>query len=1123
MSPFGGWLLACLCWFFCCLYSHGESYIPPKARRFTNCLDTSGCPDNSLCESTQYGKYCVCKDGFYNYNDYLHVTCPEGQCQVKEASCQTPFACYNESYLCNCPTGKMKSVVKQGDRNITICTDDIKPECNHDTECPSNSVCSRKNCYCISGFLSPKGVPLLEFQEDCKDIDECENSPCGNNTVCTNTLGTYSCSCEEGYRNVPLNPKTLNCIDKDECENSPCGPHTVCTNTIGSYNCSCQNGYRNTLLNSTTLNCTDIDECSLNTANCTSNSICKNTNGSYNCVCLPGYEDYSNGGNITCKDIDECSLNTANCTSNSICKNTNGSYNCVCLPGYEDYSNGGNITCKDIDECSLNTANCPSNSICKNTNGSYSCVCLPGYEDSSNGGNITCKDIDECSLNTANCTSNSICKNTNGSYNCVCLPGYEDSSNGGNVTCKDIDECSLNTANCTSNSICKNTNGSYSCVCLPGYEGYSNGGNITCKDIDECSLNTANCPNNSVCKNTNGSYNCVCLPGYEDYSNGGNITCKEPASYCDSQEFEACRRQNYRNEQCSIFQRFNHIRQSVCQENQKKPSVENVTNEISQVLNETLTNVIESSSPAEVTSLLNEVEQTLLTLFIQHPITQRTSAPGLDVVMKVSNDSCSDISNFLTLELLKNSMEVPCKHISGQNDGAVFISYTDLQSSLPNFIQKDKESSKHHLSGDIISHVVTGALTVKDTDNMDPPVSFYLLHIEDFNPSHQLKCVFWDKTGWSSRGCVTKTQNASHTLCNCSHLSTFAVLTLFHEEENIQNSQILSWITRIGLAVSIFCLMLSFLTFVLCRTLKSAHSSVLSALIGCLFLAQLLFLLGIGRTGNRVICAIIAGGIHFLFLCAFSWMSLESILLFLTVRNLQAMNYLSSRHSHFPLLCAFGFGIPTIIVTITASLRPTEYGTSRICWLSLNIIWSFLGPILVHIVVNTILLIFTLHLLRVKLSSLNANVSTLKDKRLLVFKSLAQVFILGCTWFLGYFQFGSGAIVMSYLFTIFNSLQGAFIFLVHCLLNRQVRDEYKKLFLRIHPHKSESEALSNITMPMTMKTSNVYETTEHSCSSKEVYSTFVMELPCSDQVPLPNQLPHAHVGAWNASDSATEA
>ncbi|XP_034647805.1 adhesion G protein-coupled receptor E2-like [Trachemys scripta elegans] len=64
--------------------------------------------------------------------------------------------------------------------------------------------------------------------------------------------------------------------------------------------------------------------------------------------------------------------------------------------------------------------------------------------------------------------------------------------------------------------------------------------------------------------------------------------------------------------------------------------------------------------------------------------------------------------------------------------------------------------------------------------------------------------------------------------------------------------------------------------------------------------------------------------------------------------------------------------------------------------------------------------------------------------RLLTFKAIAQLFILGCTWSLGLFQVSSAKMVMAYLFTIVNSLQGVFIFLVHCLLNRQVREEYRR-------------------------------------------------------------------------------
>lgn len=57
---------------------------------------------------------------------------------------------------------------------------------------------------------------------------------------------------------------------------------------------------------------------------------------------------------------------------------------------------------------------------------------------------------------------------------------------------------------------------------------------------------------------------------------------------------------------------------------------------------------------------------------------------------------------------------------------------------------------------------------------------------------------------------------------------------------------------------------------------------------------------------------------------------------------------------------------------------------------------------------------------------------------MLTFKATAQLLILGCTWCLGVLQVGPAARVMAYLFTIINSLQGAFIFLVYCLLSQQV-------------------------------------------------------------------------------------
>lgn len=60
----------------------------------------------------------------------------------------------------------------------------------------------------------------------------------------------------------------------------------------------------------------------------------------------------------------------------------------------------------------------------------------------------------------------------------------------------------------------------------------------------------------------------------------------------------------------------------------------------------------------------------------------------------------------------------------------------------------------------------------------------------------------------------------------------------------------------------------------------------------------------------------------------------------------------------------------------------------------------------------------------------------------MTFKAIAQLFVLGCSWGLGFFMVeGIGEMigsVIAYIFTIINVLQGVLLFVVHCLLNRQV-------------------------------------------------------------------------------------
>ena len=88
------------------------------------------------------------------------------------------------------------------------------------------------------------------------DIDECTEDPCDHN--CTNTDGSFTCSCNNGYE-LDDNGRSCNgmyimliiinclllyilCIDIDECLSGPCPSHMICNNNDGSYSCDCPDG-----------------------------------------------------------------------------------------------------------------------------------------------------------------------------------------------------------------------------------------------------------------------------------------------------------------------------------------------------------------------------------------------------------------------------------------------------------------------------------------------------------------------------------------------------------------------------------------------------------------------------------------------------------------------------------------------------------------------------------------------------------------------------------------------------------------------------------------------------------------------------------------------------------------
>nr|XP_018669649.1 uncharacterized protein LOC104266258 isoform X1 [Ciona intestinalis] len=350
--------------------------------------------------------------------------------------------------------------------------------------CKNGGTCSRASfgvysCACTASFMGP----TCEI-----DVDECLTNPCHSLATCTNTVGTFICTCNAGYTGDGLAAGT--CANINECTlpSHNCHANAACTDTIGSFTCACNTGYTG---NGVT--CTDVDECTVGTHTCHAQATCTNTVGSFTCACNTGFT----GNGLTCTNINECTLPSHNCHANAACTDTIGSFTCACNTGYT----GNGVTCTDVDECTVGTHTCHAQATCTNTVGSFTCACNTGFT----GDGFTCTNINECTTGAHNCDVNADCTDTPGSFTCQCKTGYTGNGN----SCVDIDECTLGTDNCHASATCTNTVGSYTCMCNAGFTGDG----FTCIDIDECVLGLHNCNtslNDQVCLNTMGSFNCLC-------------------------------------------------------------------------------------------------------------------------------------------------------------------------------------------------------------------------------------------------------------------------------------------------------------------------------------------------------------------------------------------------------------------------------------------------------------------------------------------------------------------------------------------------------------------------------------------------------------------------------------
>ncbi|NXK24124.1 AGRL3 protein, partial [Arenaria interpres] len=351
------------------------------------------------------------------------------------------------------------------------------------------------------------------------------------------------------------------------------------------------------------------------------------------------------------------------------------------------------------------------------------------------------------------------------------------------------------------------------------------------------------------------------------------------------------------------------------------------------------------------------------------------------------------------------------------------------------------------------SPVITAAINKEFSNKvyLADPVVFTVKHIkvkENFNPN----CSFWSYTKrtmtgyWSTQGCRLLTTNKTHTTCSCNHLTNFAVL-MAHVEVKVVHDLLLDFITWVGILLSLVCLLICIFTFCFFRGLQSdrntIHKNLCISLFGQSWYQHLSLRLSIL---TQIACAVFAALLHFFFLAAFTWMFLEGVQLYIML-----VEVFESEHSRRKYFYLVGYGMPALIVAVSAAVDYRSYGTDKVCWLRLDtyFIWSFIGPATLIIMLNVIFLGIALYKMFHHTAILKPESGCLDNIKSWVIGAIALLCLLGLTWAFGLMYINESTVIMAYLFTIFNSLQGMFIFIFHCVLQKKVRKEYGKC-LRTH-------------------------------------------------------------------------
>nr|XP_029133071.1 adhesion G-protein coupled receptor G2 [Labrus bergylta] len=487
--------------------------------------------------------------------------------------------------------------------------------------------------------------------------------------------------------------------------------------------------------------------------------------------------------------------------------------------------------------------------------------------------------------------------------------------------------------------------------------------------------------------------------------------------------------------------------------------------------------------------VLEEAVQTVLSPDVALLVTPADGTNFQETFFSISNPNDVQISE-ADSSIPQGSIRLPPSLTqnlsSGEQQLASRVHFNFYQKST---VFQDRSLGVRRLNSGILGASVANLSISGLQDN----VTINLRNTEPIPANFVAICVFWDFTmndgsgGWNQDGCSVLKSTDNETVCGCNHLTSFAILLDLSRTPLTSRVQatILTFITYIGCGISAIFLSITLLTYLAFGKLrKDIPSKILIQLCVALLLLNLVFLVDawLALYPNALgLCISTAWFLHYFLLVAFTWMGLEAVHMYLALVKV-FNSYISCYMLKFSLV---GWGVPMIVVIIVIAIDKNNYGlvsygrfadgtSDDFCWLQddtafyVAVVAYFCVIFLFNVVMFVVVLV---QLCRLKRQNPHNSLhrSILQDAR-----SVAGITILlGLTWGFAFFAWGPVNLPFMYLFAIFNSLQGFFIFIFHCAVKESVRKQWRMYLCCGKMRLAENSEWSHTATQKTMKKSSV--------------------------------------------------